>query len=188
MCHSNPSPLDTLAATFRLLVDGPQPIALDGFAVGMRAGPVRLPDLQAILFHPATSVDVQRAALVELVRLARRRRGPWVVGLAGVLLPGLKETAARGTMAQTGSNAHLGEALLAELLAQLNAPDSSDEGVAEVLLSKVVRRPSRRQWASSARRGSVAPAGSLTVVTTGQTTSYRPRPARTPRAAGSGSL
>ena len=143
MGHSNPSPLDTLAATFRLLVDGPQPIALDGFAVGMRAEPIRLPDLQAILFHPATSVDVQRAALVELVRLARRRRGPWVVGLAGVLLPGLRETAARGALARTASNAHLGEALLAELLEQLNAPDSSDEDTAEVLLSMVVRRPSR---------------------------------------------
>src|SRR5437870_3591470 len=118
MCHSNPSPLDTLAATFRLLDDGPQPIALNGFAVGMRAEPIRLSDLQAILFHPATSIDVQRAALAELVRLARRRRGPWVVGLAGVLLPGLRETAARGALARTGSNAHLGEALLTELLAQ----------------------------------------------------------------------
>src|SRR5207247_9379452 len=114
---------------------GPQPIALDGFAVGMRVGPLRLSDLQAILFHPATSVDVQRAALVELVRLARRRRGPWVVGLAGVLLPGLREAAAGGAVARPGTHAHLGEALLAELLELLNAPDSSDEDIAEVLLS-----------------------------------------------------
>jgi hypothetical protein len=44
--------------------------------------------VRAIVFHPATGASVQRAVLVELVRQARRHRGAWVVGLAGVLLPG----------------------------------------------------------------------------------------------------
>ncbi len=38
MCCSSPSPLDTLETTFRLLAGGPQPLALDGPAVGLRAG------------------------------------------------------------------------------------------------------------------------------------------------------
>src|SRR6266545_2148409 len=95
MCRSDRSPFDTLEATFRLLAAGPQPLALHGRTIGLAVESIRLWDLRAILFHPATGVAVQRAALVALVGRARRRRGAWVVGLADVLL-GQPRTPRRG--------------------------------------------------------------------------------------------
>lgn len=52
-----------------------------------------LGELRNLLQHPAATDDLQRAALQELVRLATQDRGSWMIGLAGVLLPGLREIA-----------------------------------------------------------------------------------------------
>jgi len=143
MCRSSRSPLDILATTFCLLADGPQPLALEGRTVGLRADTdteaIGLLDLRAMLFHPATSVSVQRAVLVELVRRARRHRGAWVVGLVGVLLPGLPQPAA-STAAREGST-DLDATMLAGLLEQLDANGVPSEEVAERLLWTVVRAP-----------------------------------------------
>jgi hypothetical protein len=141
MCCSSPSPLDTLETTFRLLAGGPQPLALDGPSVGLRARPITLLDLQAMVFHPATSVPVQRAVLVELVRRARRHRGAWVVGLAGVLLPGLSQAAAERTPDCSGGTANLDATMLAGLLEQLDTSWVPSEEVAERLLWTMVRSP-----------------------------------------------
>lgn len=114
---------------------GWQPLALDGGSIGLAVPSARLWELQAILFHPAASVSQQRAALVALVECARRRRGAWVVGLAGVLLPGLCQQAAG---VQDGCP---GGAGVAGLLARLDTPGASSEGIAESLLWTVVRPP-----------------------------------------------
>jgi hypothetical protein len=135
MCCCNPSPFDTLETTFRLLAAGPRPLALDGRTLGLRAGSVGLVRLRAILFHPASSPAVQRAALIALVECARRRRGAWVVGLAGVLLPGLRQHARlHGGACGAGT-------MLGGLVAHLDAPGASAEQVAESLLWCVVRAP-----------------------------------------------
>jgi hypothetical protein len=140
MCRSSLLPLDMLETTFRLLATGPHPLALDGRAVGLRAGPIGLRDLRVMVFHPAISTSVQRAVLVELVRRARRRRGAWVVGLVGVLLPGLAPPAGR-TADDAGSITDLDAMVLAGLLKQLDAPAVPSEEVAEGLLWTVVRSP-----------------------------------------------
>src|SRR6266540_5412164 len=140
MCHSSPSPLDILETTFRLLATGPHPLALDRSAVGLRAGPIGLRDLRAMVFHSATSASVQRAVLVELVGRARRHRGAWVVGLVGVLLPGLAQPAGP-TAGHAGSTTDLDATMLAGLLAQLDASQGRSEEVAERLLWTVVRAP-----------------------------------------------
>lgn len=87
-----PSPFDTLEACFRLLTTGPAPLALDGRQLGNGAPARRIPlgELRTLLQHPAATDDLQRAVLVELVRLATQHRGRWTIGLAGVLLPGLR--------------------------------------------------------------------------------------------------
>src|SRR6266511_2401577 len=121
MCHSSPSPLDMLETTFRLLATGPHPLALSGPTVGLRAGPIGLRDLRAMVFHPAASASMQRAVLVELVGRARRHRGAWVVGLVGVLLPGLARPAGR-TAGDAGSITDLDATMLAGLLEQLDTP------------------------------------------------------------------
>jgi hypothetical protein len=141
MCCSRPSPLDTLDTTFRLLAGGPQPLALDGRTIGLQDESIGLLDLRAMVFHPATSVPVQRAVLAELVRRARRHRGQWVVGLAGVLLPGLLGSPAGCTLACSGSAADFGTTMLAGLLEELDATGVPSEEVAEGLLWTVVRSP-----------------------------------------------
>ena len=141
MCRSSPSPLDMLETTFRLLTIAPHPLALEGTAVGLQAGRIGLRDLRAVLFRPGTSVRVQRAVLVQLVRRARRHRGAWLVGLVGVLLPGLPRLPARHTLACPGDVADLDARMLAVLLEQLDAPGASSEEVAERLLWTVVQSP-----------------------------------------------
>jgi len=139
MCRSDRSPFDTLEATFRLLAAGPQPLALHGRTIGLAVQSIRLWELRAILFHPATGVAVQRAALVALVGRARRRRGAWVVGLAGVLLPGLRQQVASLPVGCWGSTACAGAMVLADLHGHLDAADATNEGIADALLWTVVR-------------------------------------------------
>jgi hypothetical protein len=139
MCRSDRSPFGPLETTFRLLVAGPQPLALEGRSIGLAVRSIRLWELRAILFHPATGVAVQRAALVALVGRARWRRGAWVVGLAGVLLPGLRQQVACLPVGCSGSTACAGGMVLADLLDHLDAADATVEGIAEALLWAVVR-------------------------------------------------
>jgi len=139
MCRSDRSPFDTLEATFRLLAAGPQPLALHGRTIGLAVESIRLWDLRAILFHPATGVAVQRAALVALVGRARRRRGAWVVGLAGVLLPGLRRQVACLPVGCSGGTACAGGMVLADLLEHLDAAGATNQSIAEALLWTVVR-------------------------------------------------
>ncbi len=66
MFRSDRSPLDTLETAFRLLATGPQPLALEGHAVGLQWASIGLWELRPILFHPATGIGVQRASLLSL--------------------------------------------------------------------------------------------------------------------------
>jgi hypothetical protein len=140
MCRSSPSPLDMRETTFCLLATGPHPIALSGPAVSLRAGPIRLRDLRAIVFHAAAGAWVQRAVLVELRRRARRHRGAWAGGLVGVLLPGLARPPARMAGHAAGTT-DLDATMLAGVLGQLDASEVHREEVAERLLWTVVRSP-----------------------------------------------
>jgi hypothetical protein len=151
MCRPTRSPLDTVETTFRLLATGPQPLALNGHTIGLRRDAIGLWDLRGLLFHPATDVNVQRAALVELVGRARRHRGAWLIGLVGVLLPGLREQGVDLADGRSGGTASSGGMVLVSLLERLDDPDMSKKAAAESLLQTVVRppaapaRPARRR-------------------------------------------
>jgi hypothetical protein len=85
------SPFDTLEGTFDLLVTGPRPLALDGSRVrGLPDRDIPLGELKGRLLHPSTPFSVRDAAVGELVARAQHEGGRWSVGLAGVLLPGLR--------------------------------------------------------------------------------------------------
>jgi hypothetical protein len=141
MVHSTRSPLETLETTFRLLATGPQPLALEGHTVGLRQASIGLWELRPILFHPATAIGVQRAVLVELVGRARGCRGAWMIGLVGVLLPGLYHQAAGVPEGRSGRAAGSGAIVLVSLLEPLEDQDVSSESAAESLLWTVVRPP-----------------------------------------------
>ena len=88
------SPFDTLERTFDLLVCPPRPLALDGTGVaGLPDRPVPLGELKSRLLHPSTPFSVRDAVVGELVARAQAEGGRWSVGLAGVLLPGLRRAA-----------------------------------------------------------------------------------------------
>ena len=153
MCRSTLSPLDTVETTFRLLATGPQPLALNGHTIGLRHASIGLWDLRSLLFHPATDVGVQRTALVELVGRARRRRGAWMIGLVGVLLPGLREQVTDVAGGRSGGM------VLVSLLERLDDPDMSKEAAAESLLRTVVRPPAARARPARRRRFAAIPGG-----------------------------
>jgi hypothetical protein len=83
--------LEVLDRSFRLLVCEPAPLALDGAVVGhgLPAGPIPLDVLRSLLLHPSVGFDARDAALTWLVGRAQAEGGAWLVGLAGVLLPGI---------------------------------------------------------------------------------------------------
>jgi hypothetical protein len=151
MCRSTVSPLDAVETTFRLLTTGPQPLALNGHTIGLRKDSIALWDLRSLLFHPATGVGVQRATLVELVGRARRHRGAWMIGLVGVLLPGLRQQVAGVVEGRSGVTANSGGMVLVNLLERMNDAGMSNEAAAESLLRAVVRpftapaRPAHRR-------------------------------------------
>jgi hypothetical protein len=84
-------PFDVLDRSFRLLVCEPAPLALDGRMVGhgLPARPIPLDVLRGLLLHPSVGFDARDAALTWLVQRAQADGGGWLVGLAGVLLPGI---------------------------------------------------------------------------------------------------
>jgi hypothetical protein len=84
-------PLDVLDRSFRLLVCEPAPLALDGHTVGhgLPARMIPLDVVRSLLLHPSVGFDTRDAALTWLVQQAQAEGGAWLVGLAGVLLPGI---------------------------------------------------------------------------------------------------
>lgn len=85
-----PSPFAALDAAFRLLCAGPHPLAVPAGAVpGLPDRPVPLDELRTRLLHPSCPHSLRAAAVGWLLGRAHDQRGPWLVGLAGVLLPGL---------------------------------------------------------------------------------------------------
>jgi hypothetical protein len=157
MCRPTLSPLETVETTFRLLATGPQPLALSGHTIGLRRDAIGLWDLRGLLFHPATDVGVQRAALVELVGQARRHRGAWMIGLVGILLPGLHQQDACPADGRSGGTANSGGMVLLSLLERLDDPDVSKEAAAESLLQTVVRPPAAPARPARRRRLAAVP-------------------------------
>ena len=165
MPPTEPFPFDALEASFRMLTTGPAPLALDGRRVGrgLPARPVPLGELRSRLLHPATGFETRDAALAELARLAQARGGAWTVGLAGVLLPGLRRAVARLAARCPGHQAaDLQAAALAGLLEAVRAfPAGGAERVAERLLAAAVREAERLRKAAQRGRRREVPAGLL---------------------------
>lgn len=85
------SPFDTLETAFEALCAEPRPLALEAGAVpGLPRRSIPLTELRAILLHPSTRYRVRNAAIAVLLERARAEGGRWTVGLAGVLVFGLR--------------------------------------------------------------------------------------------------
>jgi hypothetical protein len=118
VARPNPSPYETLEAAFRLLTSGPDPLSLDGRLVGhgLPARAIPLDELRGMLLHPSVPFAARDAAVTELARRACRDREAWMVGLAGVLLPGLRRLTTPLARACPGKAADLEAAVLSGLV------------------------------------------------------------------------
>ena len=118
------SPFDTLEHTFDLLVTGPRPLALDGTGIaGLPDRLVPLGELKGRLLHPSTPFAVRDAIVGDLVARAQAEGGRWSVGLAGVLLPGLRRALWPLTQACPGKADELEAEALAVFLAAVARAD-----------------------------------------------------------------
>lgn len=85
-------PFETLEQSFRLLTAAPDPLTLDGRLLGhgLPARPIPLDELRRLLLSPSVGFAARDATLTTLVARAQADGGAWMVGLAGLLLPGLR--------------------------------------------------------------------------------------------------
>ena len=89
--HLEKSPFDTLEEVFATLCKNPRPLALQADVVGhLPRRELALDELRGLLLHPSTSHATRDAAIGVLLARARADGGRWTIGLAGVLLPGLR--------------------------------------------------------------------------------------------------
>lgn len=88
----NDSPFDALDVSFHRLCVGSPPLSIEGGLIpGLPDRFVPLDELKSILLHPSTSYATRDAAIACL--LDRADEENWLVGLAGVLLPGIRRAA-----------------------------------------------------------------------------------------------
>jgi hypothetical protein len=129
-------PFDTLDAAFRLLTTGPRPLALDGRRVGhgLPARPIPLDELRSRLLHPSTSFAARDAAIAALLARAKAEGGAATIGLAVVLLPGLRHAASPLIRTCPRKRADLEAEMLAGLLEGIRAVRPDEDRVAGRLL------------------------------------------------------
>ncbi len=125
---ASPGPLDAAEAAFRALITGPRPLAVipGRLAAGLPDRLMPLGELRALLLHPATSPAARNSVWAELVRRARAGDPAWVVGLAGVAMPGLRRASASLSAGWRGDTEDLQAEILAGFLAALRALDLDD--------------------------------------------------------------
>jgi hypothetical protein len=125
--------LDEIERRFRLLCDGPEPLAVDGAQVGhgLPRRLIPLPELAAILMHPSCRFEARDAVWRLLVTRARTGDAGWTVGAVGVALPGLRRAATRLARRFTGDTQ---AALVTEFVAALGRVDITQTGVVSRLV------------------------------------------------------
>jgi len=152
------SPLDAADAAFRELIAGAQPLTLNGSAIGgsFPERSLRLDELRSVLLSSSTPYDTRDAVLAELLRRGRDGDERWVIGLVGIMLPGLRNVANRLTRDYPGDPDCIDAAVLATFIeAALGAPQpvggiavhllwAAYRGGREIWLQEMSARTSRR--------------------------------------------
>lgn len=85
-------PLNLAEHSFRLLMQGPQPLAVDGtvLGVGLPARPIPLDELGTLLLHPACSRATRDEVWRHLIEQARTHRSAWMVAAVALAAPMLR--------------------------------------------------------------------------------------------------
>jgi len=152
----NHDSFDTLEAAFAVLCAEPGPLALEAGAVaGLPERTIPLTELRALLLHPSTPHDLRDATLGELLRRAQAEGGRWTVGLAGVVLYGLRRAVAPLIAVCPDSAADVEAEAIAGLLEAFATTNSSRSRLASRLTWLARNRAKElvvREFAESAAR------------------------------------
>lgn len=135
-------PFESLEESFQALVAGPKPLSIDcsGFGPGLPSREIPLGQLRERLLHPSVSFVAREAAVAKLVRLAQSSQSAYVVGLAGVLLPGLRSSAANLIKASPNIAADLESEMLTGLVEAIAAERLTSPRLASRLVWAAWRR------------------------------------------------
>jgi hypothetical protein len=139
---SNPQParsaaggtlLEEIEYRFRLLCEGPAPLAVDGGRLGhgLPRRLIALPELPAILMHPSCGFAARDEVWRLLVARARTDAS-WTIGAVGVALPGLQQVANRLARSYSGD---VQAVLVTEFVVALARVDTDQPGVVSRLLA-----------------------------------------------------
>ncbi len=155
--------LDAIEYRFRLLHAGPQPLSVDGRALGhgLPRRPIPLPELSAILMHPSCDFATRDRVWRLLITNARTGGETWVVGAVGVALPGLRNAAARLARTATGD---VQAALVTEFVAALITVPLDEPRVVSRLLdtaSSAARAALRASEPAASGEANFAPGSAL---------------------------
>ena len=117
-------PLDAVAAAFGWLLEGPDPIAVEGHEfAGLPDRAVPLGELRELLLDPTCRPATRDVVWAHLVARARREGGAWTIGCVGVALPALLRIAATLTARFAGDPRDVHAATLTGFLAALAEVD-----------------------------------------------------------------
>lgn len=127
--------LNDIEYRFRLAGQGPKPLSVDGrfLGHGLPRRRIALPELSAILMHPACGYAARDAAWRLLVQRARTGEAAWRAGAVGVAMPGLRFKAY--LLAKLFPTADVQAAIVEHFLRALNAADLARPGVVGNLLT-----------------------------------------------------
>lgn len=149
------SPFDVIDEAFRLLGCEPAPLAVDGAVIGQKlpARQIPLPELRSRLLHPSCRYQTRDAVLHLLVRRARTDAGAWMVGLVGMLLPGLRAAAGPLVRACPGKADDIEAEMLAGLILAVRRLDAARPRPAASLIWRARHAAERLVRAELAERG-----------------------------------
>lgn len=139
------SPLADLERAFRLATRPPALLALDGVAIGcdLPSGPLPLDELRRLLLHGHLSYAMKDRALGLAATRAQTGDDLWKVGLAGLLMPGLKHVARRLRRAPGVDPTEVGPEVVVALLEAIAEVDPERERLAARLCWATYRRAAR---------------------------------------------
>jgi DNA-directed RNA polymerase specialized sigma24 family protein len=139
------SPLADLERTFRWATRPPALLVLDGAGIAsdLPRGPVPLDELRQLLLHGQLSYATKDRCLGLVASRAQSGDGLWTVGLAGLLMPGLKRVARRLRSAPGVEAAEVGPEVVISLLESIPRVDPAGDRIAARLCWEVYRRAAR---------------------------------------------
>jgi hypothetical protein len=153
--------LEQLETSFRLHTTGPSPLSIHGRTIGhgLPDRPIGYDELRRWLLDAATTQPARDAALRVLIARARAERGAALIGLVGILQPGLRVALAPLLRAYPRQAADLEAETLTGLLTAISTIPLTQTGLANRLIRRAIRAGQRLLGRLTAHHAQETPVG-----------------------------